>query len=338
MTKVRITPGPLARVSNRTLTTPCPAPCTHPWPNSGCLRSSPTRQLKISLAGSGSAVSVDSMSWWSSAGNSDSCRTSLRPENPTPTSRIGPTSLGSSSRRRAIAVSVPASAVAYGNVVDRVSVDMSDFLSLTVTVRAPRPSRSRRRWACSAIDIDACRSWSRVVRSTSKVDSALICLASARSTTGRSSIPLASNRNAGPAAPPRMLAASASDSAASALTVSTPNRRNLSSATGPIPHSRRTGRPASSRCSSSRRITRTPSGLANPEAIFAICLPDPAPTEVTRPVCSRTRNRNRAQNRSTVSASAPANSAGSPKASSKESCSSTGTIARTVCITRLLAT
>jgi len=81
-----------------------------------------------------------------------------------------------------------------------------------------------------------------------------------------------------------------------------------------------------------------PSGLAISEAILAICFPDPAPTEVIRPVCSRTRDLSRAQNRSTSSAVAPASSTGSPKASSKESCSSTGTIKRTVSITRLLAT
>ena len=40
----------------------------------------------------------------------------------------------------------------------------------------------------------------------------------------------------------------------------------------------------SSALSSSRRTTRMPSGLARPDAILAICLPDPAPTEATSPV------------------------------------------------------
>ena len=48
----------------------------------------------------------------SSSGNSDSWRTSDRPEKPTPTRRIGPTSIGSSSSRRAVAISVAASVVA----------------------------------------------------------------------------------------------------------------------------------------------------------------------------------------------------------------------------------
>ena len=81
-----------------------------------------------------------------------------------------------------------------------------------------------------------------------------------------------------------------------------------------------------------------PSGLASSEAILAICLPDPAPTEATSPVCSCTRRRSRVQNCSTSSTPAPTSSAGSPKASSKDSCSSTGTMARTVSSTRRLAT
>ena len=247
-------------------------------------------------------------------------------------------SRGSSSSRSAIAVSVPASAVAYGIVAERVRMDMSDFFSLTVTVRAPRPSRLSRRWACSAIRTAASRSCSIVPRSAAKVDSALICLASARSATGRSSIPRASRCRPGPTPAPRMLATSASVSAASCPTVSMPSRCNRSSATGPIPHSRRTGRPASNAASSSGRTTRRPSGLARSEAILAICLPEPAPTEATRPVRSRIRRRNSAQNVSTSAAEAPASSAGSPNASSKDNCSSTGTSSRTVPRTRRLAT
>ena len=81
-----------------------------------------------------------------------------------------------------------------------------------------------------------------------------------------------------------------------------------------------------------------PSGLAKPDAILAICLPEPAPTEATRPVSSRTRCLNSVQNCSTSVADAPASSGGSPNASSKESCSTTGTMARTVSKTRRLAT
>ena len=293
-----MTPGPLSRVSNRTLTTPWPAPCTQPWPNSGWVTSSPIRHpaVAVAVAGSGIGFGANSTSCCSSSGNSDSCSTSLRPENPTPRRRIGPISRGSSSRRCTVAASAPASAVAYGRVAERVSVDMSAFLSFTVTVRAPRPSRASRRWACSAIGAAASRSASSVMRSAAKVDSALICLASARSVTGRSSMPRAHRWSAGPMVAPRMLADSASVNAASCPTVSTPSRCSLSSATGPIPHSRRTGNPSRSARSSSGRITRTPSGLASPEAILAICFPEPAPTEATSPVCSRTRRRRCAQN------------------------------------------
>ncbi len=215
---------------------------------------------------------------------------------------------------------------------------MSDFFSFTVTVRAPRPSLSSRWCACSAIGSMALSNWSRVVRSTAKVDSALICLASARSATGRSSMPRASRCSAGPIVAPRMLAASASLSAASCPTVSMPKRFSFSSATGPIPQSLRTGSPPSSSCSSARLTTLTPSGLARPEAILAICLPEPAPTEAIKPVSSRTRRRNPSQNASTSWADAPASWIGSPKASSKDSCSRIGSTPRTVSNTRRLAT
>ena len=75
-----------------------------------------------------------------------------------------------------------------------------------------------------------------------------------------------------------------------------PSRCSFSSATGPIPHSRRTGRPSSSTRSSSWRTTRMPSGLASPDAILAICLPDPAPTDATSPVTSRILARSASQN------------------------------------------
>src|SRR5271155_1936698 len=214
----------------------------------------------------------------SKSGNNESCRTLLRPEKPTPSGRIGPIWRGSMSSRRAIAASAAASVVAYGRVAERVSVFISDFFSLTVTVRAPRPSRPSRWWACSAIGAIASRNSSSVVRSVAKVDSALICLATARSATGRSSIPWASRCNAGPIVAPRMLAASASLSAAMCPIVSIPSRRSFSSATGPIPHSLRTARPSSSRFSSARRMTWMPSwmpsGLAKPDGSQVVRTPD----------------------------------------------------------------
>ena len=103
-------------------------------------RASRRRRGRRRRAAAGRCVSRRSSATRSRSGNSDSWRTSDRPEKPTPTRRIGPISIGSSSSRRAVAISVAASAVAYGSVADRVSVLMSDFFSLTVTVRAPRPS------------------------------------------------------------------------------------------------------------------------------------------------------------------------------------------------------
>ncbi|BCI88830.1 hypothetical protein NIIDMKKI_40360 [Mycobacterium kansasii] len=66
-------------------------------------------------------------------------------------------------------------------------------------------------------------------------------------------------------------------------------------------------------------------------------MPEPAPTEATRPVSSRTRRRKASQNVATSSAVAAPRWGGSPKASSKDSCSTTGTRLRTVSNTRRLA-
>ena len=77
-------------------------------------------------------------------------------------------------------------------------------------------------------------------------------------------MPRASRCSAGPTVAPRMSATSASVRAANWPTVSTPRRCSFSSATGPMPHSRRTDSPSSSGRSSSRRTTRIPSGLASP--------------------------------------------------------------------------
>ncbi|CNH58083.1 Uncharacterised protein [Mycobacterium tuberculosis] len=151
-------------------------------------------------------------------------------------------------------------------------------------------------------------------------------------------MPRANRCSAGPTVAPRMLATSASVSAASWPMVSMPSRFSFSSATGPMPHSLRTGNPPSSARSSARGTTRMPSGLASPEAILAICLPEPAPTEAIRPVSSRTLRRRSSQNASTSRADAPASCDGSPKPSSKDSCSITGTTARMVSKTRRLAT
>ncbi|SKT49612.1 Uncharacterised protein [Mycobacteroides abscessus subsp. abscessus] len=92
--------------------------------------------------------------------------------------------------------------------------------------------------------------------------------------------------------PPKTEAASLVCRAANWPIVLIPNLFRRSSATGPIPHNLRTGSSSSSVRSSSGAMIRTPSGLANPEAILAICLPEPAPTDAVRPVSPSTRERN----------------------------------------------
>ncbi|SLH89178.1 Uncharacterised protein [Mycobacteroides abscessus subsp. abscessus] len=116
-------------------------------------------------------------------------------------------------------------------------------------------------------------------------------------------MPRASRCNAAPMLPPSSDTASDSGRAANAPTVSIPSVRSLPSATGPIPHSLRTGSAASSRCCSAGETTRMPSG---------------------------------AQNSCTRATLAPASSAGSPNASSNDSVSSTGMRLRSASKTRPL--
>ena len=64
--------------------------------------------------------------------------------------------------------------------------------------------------------------------------------------------------------------------------------------------------------------------MASSDAIFAICLPLPAPIDATSPVSARIRARSDAQNSVTASKEAPTSEGGSAKASSREIFSSTG--------------
>ena len=197
---VRACPGPDARVSKRTVTTPCPAPCTQPCPNSRCVTSSPTRHSAgvltrrehclgrgLDRAGaprSGSHVNS------SSSGNNDSWRTSLSPENPTPRRRMG--TIGQRvqqqpPRQRDQRPRLRSWRRATSPTGQRAHVGLLQL------------HRDRARTAAVAQQalvsvlgdrIDRRMQLPRgLVRSAAKVDSALICLASARSATGRSSIP-----------------------------------------------------------------------------------------------------------------------------------------------------
>ena len=74
-----------------------------------------------------------------------------------------------------------------------------------------------------------------------------------------------------------------------------------------------------------------------PEAILAICFPLPNPTDAVSPVSASMRVRMFSANAVTSATDAPTNSAGSPKASSKESISMTGITSRTMENVRSLA-
>ena len=127
--------------------------------------------------------------------------------------------------------------------------------------------------------------------------------------------------------------ASRRSSAARAPTVRTPSRCSAASATGPIPHSARTGSGASTCCSSSGATTRSPSGFASSDAILASCLPEPAPTDAGSPVRVRTAARRAVANSSTSVTDAPASAGGSRNASSSDTGSTTGAASASTAIT-----
>ena len=200
----------------------------------------------------------------------------------------------------------PASVVAYGSVADRVSVLMSDFFSLTVTVRAPRPSSQQPAVGVLADRTDRLAQLIERGQVLGERGLGADLLGPARSATGRSSMPRASRCSAGPTVAPRMLATSASRQRGELHRWSrcpagaASPRRPARSPTAGAPAARRAA------CAPRRgRTTRMPSGLARPEAILAICLPDPAPTEATSPVSARTLARSCSQNRSTSAAHGP---------------------------------
>lgn len=155
MAKVRITPGPLARAfPKRTAHHPVPGALHPAVPELRVADVVATRQpvsAGCPVSDCGGADSAASVSCWCRLEEQRLLQHVAEPGEAHPDKADRPDLAGSSSSRWAIAVRVAGSAVAYGSVADRVSVDMSDFFSLTVTVRAPRPSRVSRRWACSAI-------------------------------------------------------------------------------------------------------------------------------------------------------------------------------------------
>ena len=231
--------------------------------------------------------------------NSPGGGSSPSPASDTPIRRTPPSGTAPRASRWATAVSVARSVVASVAVSERVWVAKSVLRILTVTVRAARSDDTSRRCAASVIRATASCTAVIVVRSASNVVSALTCFAAPRGATGRSSMPRASRCSSVPIATPRTSVASRRSSAARAPTVRTPSRCSAVSATGPIPHSARTGSGASTCCSSSGATTRSPSGFASSDAILASCLPEPAPTDAGSPVRVRTAARRAVANSST---------------------------------------
>ena len=109
---------------------------------------------------------------------------------------------------------------------------------------------------------------------------------------------------------------------------------NLASATGPIPHSFRTGSGSRIPCWSCTGMTKVPSDLAKPDPILANCFPAPAPTDDGSPVSSLMRFLRCSAHLRTSSGVAPLSSSGSMKASSTLSCSISPASSRRISITR----
>ena len=135
-----------------------------------------------------------------------------------------------------------------------------------------------------------------------------------------------------------MLAASASDSAASCPIVSMPSRFSFSSATGPIPHSRRTGNPPSSMVLPRAHHHPNAVGFGEARRRSWRSVSRTRADRGDQPVSSRTRRRRPSQNASTSCGRCPEELRRFAEPSSKESCSTTGTRLRTASNTRRLAT
>ena len=136
-----------------------------------------------------------------------------------------------------------------------------------------------------------------------------------------------------PIATPRTSVASRRSSAASAPTVRTPSRCRAASATGPTPQSARTGRGPSTSCSSSGATTRSPSGFASSEAIFASCLPDSGADRGRKARPGAYRGAERGAELLDVAGVAPASAGGLRNASSSDTGSTTGAASASTAIT-----
>ncbi len=206
-------------------------------------------------------------------------------------------------------------------------------------VRANRCAADNRRATDAASRAITACSASRSVTSVSKVSSTEIDLVSRSGSTGRSSRANASAPIHSPCDRPSSRTSSRLDSRCRSATVATPSRASFSIVTGPIPGIARAGSGAIVSTSVPGATSRTPSGLANSLATFAMNLLDPTPTDaVNPPVASVSRARNVATSASTASgASERSPTARSTNASSRLSGSTSGDSSRSNPITMPLA-
>ena len=204
-------------------------------------------------------VSPSSASCCSIPGTTRFLGTSDEAENPTPRRRIGPTSTGSSNSLRAVAIrgSLPGCVRQGGRPRQRRHVGLLEFDGDGARARPSASADGGRAHRSAPPRRGAGRGWS---GPPGNVDSALICAGLGpldhRAVVDAPGQPVQRRTDGRP----RILATSASASAASCPTVSMPSRCSLSSATGPIPHNRRTGSASSRGRSSARVITRIPFG------------------------------------------------------------------------------
>ena len=170
----------------------------------------------------------------------ESCRAaaSTRPEAATPSSRT-PGAVSIRKRRsRAAAITSWAPSVGSGSVTDRVMVLKSPKRSFSVMVRAWTLEALSRRATASASRVASASSSAPVCRSRGKVASWLIERGRRFTTTGRSSMPLASRCRWRPAAAPSAATAAGSGSEARSPTVSIPRRTRRREVAGPTPRAR----------------------------------------------------------------------------------------------------
>lgn len=120
---------------------------------------------------------------------------------------------------------------------------------------------------------------------------------------------------------------------ATSPTVRTPNPASLAAVAGPTPHSRRTGSGRRNSSSPSGGTTSSPSGLATPLATLARNLVRATPTVIGSPTSSAIWRRSRAA----TSAGGRRSPCASRNASSIESPSTSGVVARNTAKTALLA-